>query len=330
MNEWTQGLAMFSADETTFATSDLHEGMRYVTEKTSHTLRPLEPKPEVEMMHWRFSLENTHLDLIKLTCGGEFIVGRTGESNYFTFQFPMVGVCQIEIGRDTAIASPGQVFAVNPHQELVKRWRGPCGQMMVQIERRAFQRLLVAELDHECAAPLIFDCSVQSPEIADALGAITLSVAQQLALHPALHHRRLLRSMERNLLLSYLTLLNHNYRDEFLRSDAAAAPYYVKRAENYIRLNLRNPVTIDELVEISGVSSRSLYYGFKRWRGTTPMSYLRSLRLALAREELKRAREEGGNVTRIALGVGYDHLSRFSKDYKLRFGESPSTTMLQG
>ncbi|HVY81601.1 MAG TPA: helix-turn-helix transcriptional regulator, partial [Steroidobacteraceae bacterium] len=118
----------------------------------------------------------------------------------------------------------------------------------------------------------------------------------------------------------------HSFREQFDRV-TADAPCYVKRAEEFIHKHARGPVTISDLVSAAGASARSLYGGFKRWRNTTPMSYLRRVRLDLARKELQRIAREGGNITQAAGNCGYEHLSRFSKDYRARFGESPSETL---
>jgi AraC-like DNA-binding protein len=198
------------------------------------------------------------------------------------------------------------------------------------VDRRALERVLAAELGRDCPGPIQFDQTIHDEQVGHALGAVIRSLWNDLSEYPVLQQWRVTRSLERNLLVAILGLMPHNYSADFLGGGTPAAPYYVKRAEEYIRENVRNVIKIEHLVAVSGVSSRSLYYGFRRWRGTTPMSYLRNLRLSLAHEELKLARSTGNNVTRIALSVGYDHLSRFSKDYRQRFGESPSVTMLQG
>lgn len=315
--------------EATFATCDLEETARYVTESSLHTLRPFDSCSGVDLTHWRYTLENTNVDIVKLTCGSEFRVNRTREANHYLFQLPISGVCNIESDRANRVALPGEVFVLNPRQEASKRWKGPCVQVQVQVDRHAMERLLWAELGQNCSDPLTFDSAVQSEAAGRTLYAVTLSVWRDLSEHPMLRQWRVVRSLERNLMMTYLGLLKHNYSDEFHRAATPAAPYYVKRAEEFLRSNVRNPIDIEELVRVTKVSSRSIYYGFRRWRGTTPMNYLRNLRLSLAHEELKKARDEGNNVTRIALGVGYDHLSRFSADYKQRYGQSPSTTMLQ-
>jgi len=60
----------------------------------------------------------------------------------------------------------------------------------------------------------------------------------------------------------------------------------------------------------------------------SPIRYLRTARYEKVREALHRA-EPGENVTEIAARWGFNHLGRFSVDYRRRFGENPSSTLRQ-
>jgi AraC-like DNA-binding protein len=312
-----------------FATQNLDEGRRYISDASSHTLNPGFGRPVIDLKHWRFSLEHTDIDLVGLDCGTEFQIAKDYETRHYIFQFPIEGSCYLKIGRGHTIVAPGEMFVINPKQTAIKRWVGPCRQLMVRFERDALDRLLCFELNRDHREPIVFEQLIVDLESSASLRNLTTQIWQSMLVNVSLQEKRVGRSLERSLMTAFLAILRHNYSDELSFSGAPAAPYYVKRAEDFIRTHVRDIITIEELVEISGVSSRSLYYGFRRWRDTTPMSYLRNFRLSIAHEELKRARDNESNVTQVALGVGYDHLSRFSKDYKQRYGVSPSVTMLQ-
>ena len=138
------------------------------------------------------------------------------------------------------------------------------------------------------------------------------------------------RSCERTLLLLTVQSFPNNLSTQLERMHAPASPYYVRRVEQYIRANAAQEITIAEMTEIAGVSARSLYYGFQRYLGMSPMKYLKRVRLDGARAALRDARRAHETVTRIALGAGYANLNRFCRDYRARFGETPSTTMRNG
>jgi transcriptional regulator GlxA family with amidase domain len=56
------------------------------------------------------------------------------------------------------------------------------------------------------------------------------------------------------------------------------------------------------------------------------MRYLREIRLDEVRKALLQAEREEG-VAAIAMRWGFDHMGRFSSDYRKRYGESPSQTL---
>ena len=108
---------------------------------------------------------------------------------------------------------------------------------------------------------------------------------------------------------------------------ARVAPYYVRRAEQFVSENYMNPIDIADLAQATSVSSRTLYYGFKQYRGASPKKYLKGVRLLRARRSLLEAQISGGRVGEVAKSVGYDNKSQFARDYKEYFGESPAATL---
>jgi AraC-like DNA-binding protein len=127
-----------------------------------------------------------------------------------------------------------------------------------------------------------------------------------------------------------LTLLlqyhRHNYSDEMGRPKPAPAPSVVRRAERLIRENAEAPLTVVEMADELGVGVRTLQAAFRTWRSTTPMAFLREIRLQRVRDELDRG-DSSISVTAVATRAGFAHLGRFSAIYHRAFGESPSTTL---
>ena len=118
-----------------------------------------------------------------------------------------------------------------------------------------------------------------------------------------------------------------NISEALGRPETAAAPHFVRRVEDYIRRHHAEPLTIEKLAGVAGVSTRTLFAGFRDFRRVSPMTYLKSLRLDKARQALQSG-EVGGvaGVTKVALDNGFSHLGRFAKHYRSRFGELPSAT----
>ncbi len=76
-----------------------------------------------------------------------------------------------------------------------------------------------------------------------------------------------------------------------------------------------------------GVSQRTLEYAFKERLGTSPMEFIRRLKLHAARRALLAGERGGPTVTEIAMTFGFYQLGRFATEYRALFGELPSTTL---
>lgn len=110
------------------------------------------------------------------------------------------------------------------------------------------------------------------------------------------------------------------------RSHAAV----VDRAKSYILSHPFEAVTIAELCLKIGVSRRRLQYSFQETLDTSPIQYLRAIRLDRVRRELKKITDDTTGVQDVAARWGFWHLGHFSTDYKRMFGESPSATLRAG
>lgn len=101
----------------------------------------------------------------------------------------------------------------------------------------------------------------------------------------------------------------------------------VGRARDYTLSHVDELVTVAELVEVLGVSRRTLQYCFQDVLNTNPIQYLRGIRLNGARRELRHGNPETTRVQDVAARWGFWHLSHFSSDYRKMFGELPSETL---
>lgn len=117
----------------------------------------------------------------------------------------------------------------------------------------------------------------------------------------------------------------HQASDQVSRPVASIAPRHVRRAIDFMRANLDKPLVIAEVALACHTSVRSLQGGFREFRDTTPLAYLRQLRLEAVRAELV---DPSGSrpVAEIAVKWGFAHLGRFSAEYREAFGELPSET----
>jgi len=107
---------------------------------------------------------------------------------------------------------------------------------------------------------------------------------------------------------------------------ASARVSAVMSACRLIERHFPAALTLNELSRDSGVGGRSLEYGFREIYGTTPLNFARSLRLTRSRMALLQARSYTP-INEIASAFGFRHMGQYSRDYRRRFGETPSATL---
>jgi transcriptional regulator GlxA family with amidase domain len=104
-------------------------------------------------------------------------------------------------------------------------------------------------------------------------------------------------------------------------------PPLLRRALAYIHDNAHLDITLGDIAASVNVTPRSVQYAFRRHLGTTPLEYLRRVRLDRAHRELQAADPTVDTVMAIAGRWGFSHAGRFSRMYKQAFGKPPSRTL---
>ena len=88
-----------------------------------------------------------------------------------------------------------------------------------------------------------------------------------------------------------------------------------------LQQQLDQEVRVEQLAEDANISFSSFHHHFKAIAGSSPLQYLKRLRLLKAQMLLNQGHL---NVGQIALVVGYKSIHQFSRDYKRYFGAPPT------
>lgn len=105
-----------------------------------------------------------------------------------------------------------------------------------------------------------------------------------------------------------------------------ARSHLVNQVVDYVMANAGDPPTVEELCRQFNVGRRMLNYCFQETLGTSPLLYLRNLRLNGVRRELRMHPARPEAIRDIAGRWGFSHLPRFAAEYRTLFGELPSDT----
>jgi AraC-like DNA-binding protein len=107
-----------------------------------------------------------------------------------------------------------------------------------------------------------------------------------------------------------------------------ATPGTLRRAMAFIDANAAEPITITDIAQAAEVTPRALQYGFALHHDTTPITYLRQVRLERAHRELELADGSGeATVAAIAKRWGFAKAGRFAAYYRQTYGVPPSRTL---
>lgn len=250
----------------------------------------------------------------------------------YIVQFSLSGSSRIlHQGRTTEVSS-GSIFVINPAFEHEQLLGEDYTHFNILVPCTLVNRILYNDLYAELDEPINFEeCRAQSHAGAASLWRYVSALCSDLnGDSPVMAHPRVAATVEECFARLLLAGIPNSCSEQFDNAAHAPAPFYVRRAEEYIRQHAVDDITLDDLVQAAGVSTRTLHAGFRTYRDTTPMAHLKNRRLDLAHAQLKQARDQGLSVTDVAMNCGLNHLSKFARDYQRRFGESPSTTRRRG
>ena len=132
--------------------------------------------------------------------------------------------------------------------------------------------------------------------------------------------------------LSAFNPLQHPIDAPLVVADRAdATPATLRRAVAYLETNPDLDIGVAEVAAACHVSIRALQLAFRRHLDTTPMGYLRQIRLDRVHTDLLAADPTAGTtVGEVAARWGVLGSGRFSAQYRDVFGELPSETLRRG
>jgi AraC-like DNA-binding protein len=101
----------------------------------------------------------------------------------------------------------------------------------------------------------------------------------------------------------------------------------VRLSQEFMYAHMHESLLIRDHCKMFGVTYKTLERAFVQSVGVTPRQYLSIIRLSRARRLLLMERKGSTRIADVAMACGFDHLGRFSVNYRQWFGESPSQTL---
>jgi AraC-like DNA-binding protein len=129
------------------------------------------------------------------------------------------------------------------------------------------------------------------------------------------------------LVRGFLLAAEHPHLDALTADVRLAAPRAIRHALDIIEEEAHLPLTLSSIAARSHISVRTLQHGFQRHLDTSPMAYLREVRLRRAHETLLRSDPSMVTVASVAYRWGFGNLGRFAAAHAARYRETPTETL---
>jgi AraC-like DNA-binding protein len=106
-----------------------------------------------------------------------------------------------------------------------------------------------------------------------------------------------------------------------------STPENLRKAIAFIEDNAVRDISLADIAAAVYVTPRTLQYMFRKHRDSTPLEYLRRVRLHYAHLELVSADPLRATVSEIARKWGFGHVGRFAAFHRQEYGRSPHHTL---
>jgi AraC-like DNA-binding protein len=311
-----------------FATRDAEEARAFLGVRGF--LLDIRPRDAADLDMRLNSVFLPGLYLARLQYGAAAEIRTSQDYDDYRFMAPLRGCLCGTIANDDVSCRPGTAMLISPTLDNVVRVERNTAGLNILLSGFGLRRHLAALLGEPLRAPLEFapPLSLREGHGRSLACFARLAIAELERPDSILLEPMTARPFRAFVTTALLLQQPHNYAEALRRLERPVTPRDVKRAVEYMHANLDAAIGLPEIVAASGVPGRTLIQHFRDFKGTSPMRYLRSARYEKVREALSRAEPEE-RITEIAPKWGFNHMGRFSLEYRRRFGESPSATLRQ-
>lgn len=251
------------------------------------------------------------------------------ESSYY-INYSAGGAMRARHRRTTVEVGPGGGALYNPVGDTHMTTSDDYGSYAVRVDCSALRDALQAELGHSVPDEPELGTALNLADGAGARWDRLIRLICDEASDPAgvLTHPGIAAPLHDAVVTGLMYAADHPWRTVLDRPVRCWSRVPVGRAVDVIHADPAHSHTPAELARSVGTNIRTLHDGFRRHLGTTPMRYLRGVRLERAHHDLRRSDpRHGDTVSAVAYRWGFNHQSRFGAAYRARYGRGPADTL---
>lgn len=249
------------------------------------------------------------------------------EFDFARLSIPLVGRGVTTVGNETVEINQYQSCVTSPGRSSRVRCDSNHGWLNLRIKTTALRTRLTSLLGARPKGdPLFMPALNLDHPRSRSLCQLVDFFAQQLDSETRELPPVVLRELEQAIVTAFLFATRHSFSDSLEQDSSEGAPWQVRRVEDYIAAHWNQAISIETLVEITGISARAIFRAFRRSRGYSPMAFAKMVRLQHARDMLV-ASDENSTVTGVALKCGFSNAGHFAREFREAFGHLPSETL---
>lgn len=256
-------------------------------------------------------------------------IGTADLEDCYYVNYSAAGSMHARHRRRAVEVTPGWGAVYHPVGPVAMTTSDEYGSYAVRIDRRAVNEALEEQVGHPVPPDPVLeprvDLRTASGRRWDRL--VRLLCDEARTTPSVLSHPMVAAPLHDAVVAGFVHATEHRWRGTLERPSRCWSRIPVRRAVEAIRSDPAQPFTPTTLARLAGSPTRTLHDGFRRHLGTTPMAYLRLVRLECAHAELRAADSRGTTVATVAHRWGFGHVARFSQAYRRMYGRSPGATL---
>jgi len=239
------------------------------------------------------------------------------------------GAREDRVNADTTAGESGLLLM--PDRDCSVKWSADAEQLILRFSRTKLENHASDLLGLKIGEPVEFNFGV---DLTTARGRSLLASAEFMATEMnrvgGISDNPLIVDQLESFIMSNLLLAVPNTHSETLATPAPTVSLgRLKPVVNFMEANADEAITPAELARAGHMSIRTLHASFQQVLQTTPMDYLRRIRMERIRAELINNLDPDLKITDLAARWGFYHPSRFAARYRETYGELPSETILR-
>ena len=249
--------------------------------------------------------------------------------NFYLIMLPTSGQFHVNQNDIEGLATRRSPVVLDTNKKIDMRWSRECSNLIYKINRPLLESVLMDTYYIDAHGPIEFNTQQQGMSELNNFSAMLKNILiDNPLLDDIANNKELFEKIEQVLALSLLSCPN-SYSERILNGKYHIQPRSVVKAKEFMDEHYAEKLSVIDIAKQVGVSARSLQKGFQQFEHTSPMLYLRKLRLRRARELIMFSHSQGADIkiSDIAMRCGFYHFGHFSKLYVNAFGETPSSTI---